>query len=193
MTDKINAILAKHYTRRLSPDETGGYVASIHEFPGCIAEGDTPQEAIQNLDAAAASWVAVALANGYGIREPVAFSGFSGKIALRIPRGLHKQAAELAELEECSLNHLITTAVSEYVGGRLAYRQLSESVCSEVRQIIGDGIRGFVSLYRNGPTSFVFSFPPVPNESITEGRVFDAEIKEQLFPWPSSLPQLMAN
>jgi hypothetical protein len=44
---KIKAILARPYVRRLLPDEQlGGYTAYIHEFPGCVAEGDTADEAI---------------------------------------------------------------------------------------------------------------------------------------------------
>lgn len=111
-------ILKKAYVRRLTPDTSGGYVASILEFPGCIAEGETAEEALQNLDKAAESWIEVAIANGHEIREPVDFEGFSGKIALRMPRNLHKQAAELAELEGCSLNQLLVTAISFYVGGK---------------------------------------------------------------------------
>lgn len=113
-------ILNKAYVRRLTPDPSGGYVASISEFPGCIAEGETAEEALQNLDKAAESWIEVAIAHGRAIREPVDFEGFSGKIALRMPRNLHKQAAELAELEGCSLNQLLVTAISFYVGGKQA-------------------------------------------------------------------------
>jgi predicted RNase H-like HicB family nuclease len=113
-------ILDRAYVRRLTPDPSGGYVASISEFPGCIAEGETAEEALQNLDKAAESWIEVAIANGREIREPVDFDGFSGKTALRMPRNLHKQAAELAELEGCSLNQLLVTAISFYVGGKQA-------------------------------------------------------------------------
>lgn len=133
---KTAQILSKEYARRLVPDESGGYVASIHEFPGCIAEGDTADEAITNLDAAAASWVKVALSNGYEIREPVSFHGYSGKIALRIPRGLHKQVAELAELEETSINQLLVTAISQYVSGKNIYIEMREAIVSELRSPI---------------------------------------------------------
>lgn len=109
-------ILEKPYMRRLVPDGEGGYSASIQEFPGCYAEGDTADEALQLLEDAAASWVAVQLANGNAIREPIDLFGASGKIALRIPRGLHKQVAEMAELEACSVNQFLTAAISDYVG-----------------------------------------------------------------------------
>ncbi|KKM61029.1 hypothetical protein LCGC14_1535950, partial [marine sediment metagenome] len=38
-------ILRKPYARVLIPDESGGYFAKILEFPGCYAEGETPNEA----------------------------------------------------------------------------------------------------------------------------------------------------
>lgn len=123
----IEKVLNKPYARRLVPDETGGFVASILEFPGCIAEGDTSEEAMQNLDKAASSWVEVALANGYAIREPIEYHGYSGKIALRLPRSLHRQVAEMAELEDSSINQLLVTAISHYVGGKQLMNSLSRS------------------------------------------------------------------
>src|SRR5215217_725483 len=46
--------LTKPYARVLTPDaEYGGYTAEILEFPGCVTEGDTPDEALENLEAAA--------------------------------------------------------------------------------------------------------------------------------------------
>lgn len=115
---KIRTILARPYVRRLLPDEGGGYTAYIHEFPGCVAEGETADEALKSLDNAAASWLAVSLANGQAIAEPLQPFEYSGKIALRLPRGLHKDVAELARLQECSVNQLLAVAISEYVGRR---------------------------------------------------------------------------
>ncbi|QFY41726.1 type II toxin-antitoxin system HicB family antitoxin [Candidatus Methylospira mobilis] len=111
-------ILNRGYVRRLAPDETGGYVASILEFPGCVAEGDTAESALENLGNAAEAWIAVSLANGHHIPEPINFDGYSGRLALRIPRMLHRQAAELAAMEGCSLNQLLVTAIAHYVGGK---------------------------------------------------------------------------
>lgn len=130
--NKIKEILGKPYARRLIPDETGGYTASIQEFPGCFAEGETPQDAIENLNKAAESWVEVALLNGYEIKDPTAYYGYSGKIALRIPRGLHKQIAELSELEDTSINQLIVTALSEYVGCKNTYNLITKSIQEKI-------------------------------------------------------------
>lgn len=130
---KALEILGKPYVRRLQPDEEGrGFTATISEFPGCIAEGDTADEALQNLERVAASWLEVSLAHGRQVRDPASFEGCSGKIALRIPRGLHRQVAELAEEEDCSINQLLTTAIAHYVSGKKVANFVTkalESVC----------------------------------------------------------------
>jgi predicted RNase H-like HicB family nuclease len=113
--------LKKPYPRRLVPDEAGGYVASIQEFPGCVAEGNTAEEALANLEAAAASWIEAALASGQQIPEPIDLHGYSGKVVLRMPRGLHKRAAEMAATEATSLNQLLVTAIASHLGKREAY------------------------------------------------------------------------
>lgn len=121
-------ILSRGYVRQLAPDEAGGYVASILEFPGCIAEGETADEALKNVDAAAEAWLEVALAHGQHIREPIDFDGCSGKVALRMPRTLHKQASALAAREGCSLNQLIVTALAHFVGGKELASKLEEMI-----------------------------------------------------------------
>ena len=110
-------ILAHPYARRFVPDPEGGFIGTIHEFPGLIAEGDSLAETADRLESAAESWLEAQLEAGQTIKPPVDFFGYSGKIALRLPRGLHKQAAELAELEGTSLNQLLVAAIGAYVGG----------------------------------------------------------------------------
>jgi len=110
--------LRKPYARRLTPTDDGGYVATIQEFPGLVAEGETAEASVAALEAAARSWIEAALGSGQHIPEPVALTGYSGKVALRMPRGLHKRAAEMASSENVSLNQWLVSAVSHYLGGR---------------------------------------------------------------------------
>lgn len=132
IVEKAKEILKKGYARRLTPDESGGFVATILEFPGCIAEGETPGEAYSNLNESAESWVIAALETGYPIREPINLENCSGKIALRIPKSLHKQAIELAELENCSLNQLLTTAVAHYISAKSVQTKNSNVVSMQM-------------------------------------------------------------
>jgi antitoxin HicB len=112
----VNDILTRPYRRLLTPDSGGGYTATIHEFPGCVAQGDTADAALAQLEQAARAWVEAALSTGYPIREPVDYDDFSGKVALRISRRLHKMAAECADTEGTSINQLLSNAISHYLG-----------------------------------------------------------------------------
>lgn len=110
--------LIADYTIRLTPDPECGYTASILELPGCLAEGDTADEAIKNLHIAADAWMNAAASNGYLIRPPIDFEGYTGKIPLQLPRSLHRRAIEIAELEGCDLNTLLIAAIAQYVGSK---------------------------------------------------------------------------
>lgn len=110
--------LKKPYGRLLVPEDEGGYRAEILEFPGCFAEGDTAAEAADNLESAALSWLASALAKGQTIPEPMEELDYSGKLVVRLPRSLHRRAALAANREGVSLNQFIVTSVAEQVGIR---------------------------------------------------------------------------
>ena len=52
------------YPINLSPipeDEGGGYMATFPDLPGCIADGDTTEEAIAEARDAFAAWTAMVL------------------------------------------------------------------------------------------------------------------------------------
>ena len=67
----ISEILKRPYQRVLIPDRDSGTVSAwIAEFPGCIAQGDSPEEAYRNLEAAASSWLEGAIDNNFPIPEP---------------------------------------------------------------------------------------------------------------------------
>jgi Uncharacterized conserved protein len=120
--------LDARYVRRLMPDPSGGFTATIHELPGCIAEGDTAEEALEQLESVAHSWMESATANGYPITPPIDYEGASGKIALRISRRLHQLAAERAALEGTSLNQFIGNAVASYLGQQDGMRRLAKQL-----------------------------------------------------------------
>ena len=134
-TTDLNAatMLKRENTRNLTPDPSGGYVATIHEFPGCVAHGNTADEAISNLEAAAEAWLDAALGTGYPVPEPANYSQSSGKIALRISRRLHKLAAERAAREGTSLNQLLCSAVDEYLSKRNACEYVLAELKTELR------------------------------------------------------------
>src|SRR6266702_3042219 len=111
-------ILKRPYARMVLPDSDGTFSAEIVEFPGCIAVGGTAAEALDNLEEVAADWIAATLAQGQDIPEPMDAAGFSGKLVVRMPKGLHKRATLCAERDGVSLNHFIVTCIAEQVGAR---------------------------------------------------------------------------
>ena len=104
------------YARILTRDEDGRYAAEVLEFPGCFSSGDTPDEAMANLDEAIEVWVGATLDEGADVPPPMLHSAFSGRVTLRLLPSVHERASMLARLEGVSLNRLLSNAVSHYVG-----------------------------------------------------------------------------
>ena len=99
--------MALPYTTMIEPinDESGFYyVGRIMEFEGCMADGDTKEETLQNLHEAMALWIETKLANGFSVPEPVSEVKATGKFTLRLPRSLHQRLTREAEKEGVSLN-----------------------------------------------------------------------------------------
>ncbi|MGH9418911.1 MAG: type II toxin-antitoxin system HicB family antitoxin [Thermoanaerobaculia bacterium] len=140
-TTEAAEYLAKQYARVLMPDVSGVYVAQILEFPGCVAEGDSPQEAYEKLEAAAESWVDAMLRSGQKIPEPTyeRIRDYGGKIALRLPRSVHRDAVRFAERESTSLNQFLVSSVSAAVGAMSLYEQIAIRLEQGVRALILSG------------------------------------------------------
>ena len=126
--------LRRPYTRTLIPDQdTGTFTALIAEFPGCIAQGDSVDEAYARLEKAAEGWIEAALELGQSVPEPREESTYSGKLAVRMAKSLHRQAVEVAAAEGVSLNQLIVTALSERLGATKAFASMLSNFRSQVQ------------------------------------------------------------
>ncbi len=132
----IKDYLKRPYARVLTPDpEYGGYTAEILEFPGCVTEGDTADEALENLEAAAEGWIEAALNANQRIPEPSDSQVYGGRVALRLPRSLHRRAAQMAEREGTSLNQFLVAAIAERVGANTLYKLLAQRLEEQVAQV----------------------------------------------------------
>ena len=126
MATEVSEILKRPYRRVLIPDaESGTFTAMIAEFPGCIAQGDSPGEAYESLESTAESWLEGAIEAGLPIPEPEAESEYSGRVVLRMPRSTHRRAVEAAERDGVSLNTFLVSAVSERLGQASLRRELA--------------------------------------------------------------------
>ena len=129
----VAEVLREPYSRVLVPDPSGGFAAEILEFPGCVAEGDTPGEAYESLEAAAASWVEAALAQGLEIPAPaIPPESSSGKFLLRLPRSVHHRCSKLAEADGVSLNTFFVSAISQTVGALTTLHRLERRISTLV-------------------------------------------------------------
>lgn len=54
----------------LSPEDGGGFLATVPDLPGCMSDGETPEEAIANVQDAIAVWVEAAGEMGRAIPAP---------------------------------------------------------------------------------------------------------------------------
>lgn len=128
VTKSVEDYLKEPYARVLIPEEDGRFSTEILEFPGCFSQGDTAEEAIRNLEEAAKSWIEATLEQGKQIPEPTANYGYGGKVALRLPRGLHRKATQMAEREGVSLNTFLVDAVAARIGAQNFYDRMAERI-----------------------------------------------------------------
>lgn len=114
--EEIEKRKSQAYTRELVRNSDGTWFARIVEFPGCMTEGDTQEEALRELDDAMAAWLETKLEDGDTIPEPATAEAYSGKFVVRVPKSLHRDLTRRAEIEGVSLNQLVLTALARAVG-----------------------------------------------------------------------------
>ena len=56
--------------QQLAPEWGGGYVARVPDLPGCMSDGETPQEAFANAIDAIGCWIEAAQDMGHTVPDP---------------------------------------------------------------------------------------------------------------------------
>jgi antitoxin HicB len=56
--------------KALPPEDGGGYLAWVPDLPGCMSDGETAAEAVQNVTAAIDEWIAEAIRLGRTVPAP---------------------------------------------------------------------------------------------------------------------------
>jgi len=54
----------------LSPGDGGGYLASVPDLPGCMSDGETPEEAVRHVCEAILDWIDAAVVLRLDIPAP---------------------------------------------------------------------------------------------------------------------------
>jgi predicted RNase H-like HicB family nuclease len=113
-------------------EEDEGYIALSPEFPGLSAFGETPEKATAEARKVLKLFIDSYVEKGLALPEPQIAESYSGQTRLRLPKSLHRQAAQIAESDGISLNQFLADAVRARVTGE----QISRHLLDEVRQVI---------------------------------------------------------
>jgi len=103
--------------RPLPEHDGGGYVATVPDLPGCMSDGETMTDAIDNVEGAIESWAATAETMGREVPKP---GSTVGQWRQRVPKSLHVELKQIAQSEGVSLNMLVAAFLAESVGCRSA-------------------------------------------------------------------------
>ena len=93
--------------------ESEGYTATIKDLPGCMSQGETLSEAMENIEEARELWIETAYECEDEIPLPATEVEYSGNLSLQIPKSLHLSLAEKAEREGVSLDRYILVVLSK--------------------------------------------------------------------------------
>ncbi len=115
-----------HIVRPLTEEEGGGFLITFPDLPGCMSDGETIEEAIENGRDAFMGWIAVQANLEREIPKPAwrpeddrTFpSTVSGKFIQRVPKTIHAKLVQRAKAEGVSLNTLVLTFIAEGIGRR---------------------------------------------------------------------------
>jgi len=104
------------YPRMLTPlseADGGGWLITFPDLPGCMSDGETPEEAITNGNDAVECW----LAANMQLKRPIPKSSadVSGKFMVRVPKSVHSRLITKAEAEGVSMNALVNSVLSQEV------------------------------------------------------------------------------
>ena len=109
------------FTIRPLPDEDGGgFAIEYPDLPGCIADGENPEEALRNGSNAVKAYLRSCVKHGDPIPQP---SASSGQWRQRVPRSMHARLVSKAREEGVSLNTLVTAMIAEGLGQRRSLAQ----------------------------------------------------------------------
>ena len=101
----------------ISIEDGGGYMIEIPLLKGCMSDGETILEALENIKEAKMEWFVYMLENNLPIPEPIDVNKYSGKFVVRIPKSLHRTISEQSKLEGLSLNQYVANSLA-YVAGQ---------------------------------------------------------------------------
>ena len=86
-------------------DEDGCYLAQVPELPGCVSDGRTRQEALDNLQVILEEWIETATADGMPIPTPLTLERLQGENL--------KAQEEFQKIVQTAISHAIEKQKNE--------------------------------------------------------------------------------
>lgn len=115
-----------HVVSPIGAADGGGFIFTMPDIPGVMADGESELEAIADGREAFAATVSAMVDLGQAVPAP-AFNvddftpaSASGKVLARLPRSMHRQLTARAKTEGVSLNSLVLAFIAEGLGRRNA-------------------------------------------------------------------------
>lgn len=99
-----------YYTYTLQTKDGSVWVAESLSLNGCVGQGNTPEDAVNELEQNEVEWLTTAQKMNIDIPEEPT-NRYSGKISLRLAPSEHRKAAIRAKLEGISLNQYLCDAI----------------------------------------------------------------------------------
>lgn len=114
------------------------YFATVSEFPGLSAFGDTPEKAISEAKVVLSMFIETMIEDGEEIPAPRTLEDFSGQLRLRLPKSLHASLQKHAEMENVSLNSLITYLLTDKLSRNEALDAAIDKICDHFDTTVND-------------------------------------------------------
>jgi len=101
---------------KLPKDEGGGWLITFPDLPGCMADGETIEEAVAEGNDAVKAYLHTCKECGDPIPEPGGASQPSGRFVLRMPVSTHLALQSRAKAEKVSLNTMALSLIERGLG-----------------------------------------------------------------------------
>lgn len=118
----------------VNQDGSTTWVVEFPDLPGCNAVGPTEKEALEESKTAMQLWLdEYYVEKGCYPDATQVQNTYSGKILVRIPKSLHKELVQLADLESVSLNTLIVSLLSRHTAKKSLEKNIIQFPTSQIK------------------------------------------------------------